>query len=240
MAENRNGSDKRFYFSRSQLVTLAVGFTITAVAIYFLGILTGKQMATTGLARNDEPRVKIPVQPLLDAPGSEPEAQAKEELAFSQTVTKSPGTQPSVEVQAKETKRADKPPKAETQEKTAPAEEPPSTASKKTPTKVSEKTPALSATPKKETKASQAAERDGPGKNWTVQISAFPEQASAGHWVSDLKTKGYEAYMVEGAIKGRTWYRVRVGRFATRKEAEALRKILASKEGLSDAFLARE
>ncbi len=240
MAENRNGPHKRFYFSLKQLVILAVGFTVTAVAIYFLGILTGKQMAVNGVARNDEPRVKIPVQPLLEAPGSEPEAQAKDELAFSQAETKSAAAQPSVEDQTKETKRAAKPAKAETQEKAAPANEPPVTASKEAPTKVSEKPIALSAAQKKEAKASQAEERGESGKIWTVQIRAFPEQESAGNWVSNLKTKGYEAYMVEGAIKGRTWYRVRVGRFATRKEAEALRKILASKEGLSDAFLARE
>ena len=51
--------------------------------------------------------------------------------------------------------------------------------------------------------------------------------------VERLKEKGYDAYMVVSNIKGRTWHRVRVGRFATRDEAKKAQEELQTKENLT-------
>ena len=42
MAENRRYKDKRFYFSRGQLVLLGGAFTLASLIIFFLGIVVGR------------------------------------------------------------------------------------------------------------------------------------------------------------------------------------------------------
>jgi cell division septation protein DedD len=71
---------------------------------------------------------------------------------------------------------------------------------------------------------------------WTVQVNAFPDEKSAKTWVDRLKDKGYNAYLSESRIQGRVWYRVRVGRFETRDEAEKTQEALKRKEHLAKAF----
>jgi len=81
-----------------------------------------------------------------------------------------------------------------------------------------------------ETKRTEALPREG---GWTVQVNAYPEEKSAQRLVERLKEKGYDAYMVVSNIKGRTWHRVRVGRFATRDEAKKAQEELQTKENLT-------
>jgi cell division septation protein DedD len=74
-------------------------------------------------------------------------------------------------------------------------------------------------------------------KRWSVQIAAAPAKDIAGTLVQRLKANGYDGYVVQAAVKGQTYYRVRVGRFATREEAESARASLASQQGYRDAYL---
>lgn len=55
---------------------------------------------------------------------------------------------------------------------------------------------------------------------YTVQVSAWTSAADAQRAVDRLKQAGFDAYVVEAFVKGRTWYRVRVGRFASTAEAQ--------------------
>lgn len=66
--------------------------------------------------------------------------------------------------------------------------------------------------------------------SWAVQVGAFPDEKDANATVTRLKDKGYNAFVTRGEIKGKRWYRVRVGRLASRAEAETLQKKLASQE----------
>jgi cell division septation protein DedD len=74
-------------------------------------------------------------------------------------------------------------------------------------------------------------------KNWSVQISAAPVKDIADTLIQQLKAKGYDGYIVQAEVKGQTYYRVRVGHFDTRQEAESLRQSLAGQEGYRDAYL---
>jgi cell division septation protein DedD len=56
--------------------------------------------------------------------------------------------------------------------------------------------------------------------------------------VDRLKNKGYNAYVSEAQNKGKTWYRVNVGRFNNRDEAEKTVEALRTKENHSKAFVA--
>jgi len=70
-----------------------------------------------------------------------------------------------------------------------------------------------------------------------VQISATPAKEIADTLVQRLRAKGYDGYVVQAEVKGQTFYRVRVGRFDAREEAESVRRSLARQEGYRDAYL---
>jgi len=75
---------------------------------------------------------------------------------------------------------------------------------------------------------------------WTVQVGAGIKKSLVEEQVAQLKAKGYESYMVETERDGQIWYRVRVGRFKTRGEAEALRENLASRKAYRSLFITKD
>jgi cell division septation protein DedD len=74
-------------------------------------------------------------------------------------------------------------------------------------------------------------------KKWSVQISATPAKDIAGTLVQRLKANGYDGYVVHAEVKEQSYYRVRVGPFATREEAKSVRESLVHQEGYRDAYL---
>jgi cell division septation protein DedD len=74
-------------------------------------------------------------------------------------------------------------------------------------------------------------------KKWSVQISAERAKDIADTLLQRLKAKSYDSYMVQAEVKGQTYYRVRVGHFDAREEAESVRQSLARQEGYRDAYL---
>jgi cell division protein FtsN len=84
---------------------------------------------------------------------------------------------------------------------------------------------------------STAARSSGGEAAWAVQLAASREKTVTEAQVAKLKAKGYDSYSVEAERDGQTWYRLRVGRFATRGEADALREILVSREGYRSPFV---
>jgi len=78
---------------------------------------------------------------------------------------------------------------------------------------------------------------DDVSKKWSVQISAVPGKAVADTLMERLKAGGYDSYVVKAEVKGQTYYRVRVGRFDAREEAESVHQSLTSQEGYRDAYL---
>jgi cell division septation protein DedD len=78
---------------------------------------------------------------------------------------------------------------------------------------------------------------DDVSKKWSVQISAAPGKAVADTLVERLKAGGYDSYVVKAEVKGQTYYRVRVGHFDAREEAESVRQSLARQESYRDAYL---
>jgi cell division septation protein DedD len=76
-----------------------------------------------------------------------------------------------------------------------------------------------------------------PEGQWSVQVSASRIETESLKMAKRLKDKGYDTRVVETRSQGHTWYRVRVGHLATKREAQALLNILKSKEGLGGAFL---
>jgi cell division septation protein DedD len=82
-------------------------------------------------------------------------------------------------------------------------------------------------------------ERKLPIGRFTVNVGSFKERVKAERLMNELKEKGYKAFVAEAAVpqKG-TWYRVSVGRFPSREEAQTFARVVKEKEGI--AFFVRE
>ena len=219
MAENRRGKENRYYYTRGQMVLLGAAFTSAAVVIFFLGMFVGKGVEERKILKKDEPLVKIPVKP-EGAPGGGA-AQKKDEITFNGPEAKS--SAPSVAEEKSKEKPA---------EKIAAAEAPAPKAVEKKMEKI-----AAQAAPKK-TESAAGAEAGDPGKVWRAQVNAFPDERSAILLVDRLKIKGYNAYVSDVQNRGKTWYRVSVGRYDNREQAEKIADALRTKENHSKAFAA--
>lgn len=201
--------------------------------IFVLGMLIGKEIEGRKIGTKEEPLVKIPANPLLKDSGSGGAASSKEELTFYDTLTKSPEARSARKESGKASRRAEKLAKAEVKEAKSGAQERGRDAEKKV---SASESPKESVAPKQIETAQVESKSEGGEALWSVQVNAFPDERSAQIWVDRLKNKGYKAYMVEANIKGRSWYRVRVGRYGTREEAEKVEEQLKARENLTKAF----
>ncbi len=73
----------------------------------------------------------------------------------------------------------------------------------------------------------------GPGHDggYQLQVSSFRAQSEANDFADQLRARGHKAYVLEAHVPGRgTWFRVRVGPFATQRAAMAYRAGFEAKE----------
>lgn len=181
---------------------------MTSLIVFFFGVLIGQGIEERKLLKKEEPLVKVPVEPLLQRSPSAPAA--KEEITFYDTLAKATKSgRPAISEPEKAAKPVEKAAEQTVKEAKAPAREAP-------PSEVSEQA----------SKKTQEAV-------WAVQVNAFPQERDANRLAKRLKDKGYDAYVALKEIKGKTWYRVRVGHFTTRDEAKSLQEELRAKENLS-------
>jgi cell division septation protein DedD len=216
MAENRKGKDKRFYFSRGQFLLLGCGFSVSSMIVFFLGMLVGQGMEERKIVKPAEPAMRIPIRPTQGANSGT--AASKEEITFYDTLTRPAPAQARSEEETREAKKAEKNSKADSRE-----------------IRLSAKQEVASVAKRAEDKPAEADAKES-RKPWTVQVNAFPDENSAKTWVDRLRDKGYNAYLSESRSQGRVWYRVRVGRFESRDEAEKTQESLKRKEHLAKAF----
>jgi len=227
MAENRRGKDNRFYFSRGQMVLLGGAFTLTAAIIFVLGIFVGKGIEESKLTKREEPLIKIPVSPSTQGAAGAATAPPRDEITFD-ALAKSESSKV-VPESTKEPKTGEKLTRVETkdaQPKAALPDERPAI-------KKSGRTEESSKKPEPET-----AEAKDQGKIWRAQVNAFPDERSAKQLVERLKNKGYNAYVSEVQTRGKPWYRVSVGKYNSRDDADKVVETLKAKENYTKAFAA--
>lgn len=202
---------------------------LTGLVIFYLGVLAGKGL-------------RDPNQPAADAAGSAPAAQSKpapaptalnealtaqtgrieglktEESAASQQ-TQQLLTQAKQQLDMEELPAKAAAPAGGTTAQSAPkrglpAPVQPAPQKKAPPAAAKPASPDLAAHP-----AAPASDAQGA---YTVQVFSSPQQQSAQEILSELKRKGFPAYLNQfQAADNRTWYRVRVGK-GSRQEAENL------------------
>jgi cell division septation protein DedD len=72
---------------------------------------------------------------------------------------------------------------------------------------------------------------------WVVQVASFVTDKEAQTLASRLKGKGYDANVASAEVSGKTWYRVEVGRLASRNEARELQKNLQATEKIEQSII---
>jgi septal ring-binding cell division protein DamX len=60
-----------------------------------------------------------------------------------------------------------------------------------------------------------------PQQPYSIQIDAVMDRQGARQMVQKLRAKGFQPYLVPTQVAGKTWYRLRVGHYATPAEAQA-------------------
>jgi cell division septation protein DedD len=191
-----------------QLVFLFMAATVISVVIFLLGVLVGRgaraelgtTVANSGL---DAPSAELPAAPPAATPtpaGSDPTAAAPPPAVDDLSYFKR-------------------------LEKQTPAPEQLKAATGRPAQGVAEKPAAQ--TPRAE--PAVAPPSDSSARPWAVQVAALNVRAEADAVAKRLASKGYAAYVVAPA-DGATVYRVRVGKFGTRDEAEPLKAKLENEE----------
>lgn len=95
--------------------------------------------------------------------------------------------------------------------------------------------PKAAATPKPQSLPSLVGEIKA--GQFTVQVASYDNEKDAQTYAQSLKTKGYTAYYIPADVKGKTYYRVSVGQFNTRKEAEDYRNVMIEKAVVTAAIV---
>jgi len=73
---------------------------------------------------------------------------------------------------------------------------------------------------------------------YTIQVSSHPEKKMAEEDVKRMKQSGFAAYIAISELQGKgTWYRVRIGSFASRNAAEKLRQEILAKAGMASIIV---
>ncbi len=75
-----------------------------------------------------------------------------------------------------------------------------------------------------------AAATEPAGSGFTLQLAALRDRAEADAMAKRLSAKGYQAYVVMPAAGAPSVYRVRVGKYATRRQAETVAAKLKKEE----------
>ena len=204
-----------------QLVFLFMAATVVSVVIFLCGVLVGRgvrsQLSVTDTTTPSTVAETTPTQPATPAPapaaGSDPTKAAPppaaDELSYFKRLEKQ---NPPAE-QLKPAPDRSAPPAAAATSAPAPAKEP---------------TRAAAPAPAPEPAAPAASAPSAQG--FAVQIAALNVRSEADAIAKRLSSKGYAAYVLTPASGTPSVFRVRVGTFTTRREAETIAAKLQKEE----------
>jgi septal ring-binding cell division protein DamX len=220
--------------SGKQLVFLFIVTTSVVVGVFLFGVLVGRgardvhqeetPSATTSAAPTPAPpAAQEPSATEAPAPaGDEPEK--PDALSYADRLTKSSPAPETLKPKAEDT------PKNEEPRMPPPAAAAPSTAAPPKEPAVKPQTPAAAPTPVRTAGDSGAPTAGKPG-TWLVQVIATRESAVANSVVKRLTSKGYPAFLVN-PVPGapQPFYKVQVGRYNDRGEAEQVSQRIKKEE----------
>jgi len=231
-----------------QVVSLLVAGIVVVGAVFVLGVVVGKKLA--GSQRTD--RAPDLLSALDQKSAALERARAAPPLTFQEELVADGGTAQRPAPRAEPPKASAKAPEAKAEppklaaekkpEPTAkPAEakgDPPKTAEKKVEVAAKPADGGTVATRAAPPASAGRAEGAAPAGPWTLQIGASQNREDAERIASRLREKGYAPYIVTAEVPGKgTYYRVRMGSFATREAAGRYLEDFR-RETKSEAFVA--
>jgi cell division septation protein DedD len=222
-----------------QLVFLVMAATVVSVVIFLCGVLVGRGVRADraeGVAETGAP-VAAPDTPAsrasVAAPaGSDPTAAAAppavEELSYFDRLDKKNQPADDLKVGSKAPANSASPPVAVER----PARKDPATTEKSGSAGVTAPPSPVSTVAAKQPAAtdSVAASTEPTGNGFALQVTALRERGEAEAIAKRLSSRGYAAYVMKPAAGAPSVYRVRVGKFKTRREAEAVATKLQKEE----------
>jgi cell division septation protein DedD len=75
---------------------------------------------------------------------------------------------------------------------------------------------------------------------YTIQVASYDKKASAQSEVKVLKNLNYDAFIDESQVKGKQFYRVRIGPLASKKKALDLLKAVQDNEKYRESYMVQE
>ncbi|SRR5579875_500520 len=223
----------RFEIRAGGALLFLVGLVALSGTVFALGLIAGYEMARQNQVDSSQLATNFPL-PSPQAAATTPRSAASPALAAGAT-TVAPPAVASVSARSAAAARAaaqPPPPAEETPEEASvppsspPEEEEASTDAdqQRAPSNpvpaVGARTPGVASTPPAKVAATEPAPlaRRHP---YNIQIDAVMDNAGAQQMAARLRRLGYTPTIVPSMVAGQTWYRVRVGPFATAEEARA-------------------
>jgi cell division septation protein DedD len=224
-----------------QLVFLFMAATVVSVVIFLCGVLVGRGVRTerssaaedAELSNVAEPAPQAAAAPTTLPPGSDPTAAAPppaaEDLSyFNRLDTTKAAPKEVLKTQPSAPKPAEPP--APTPLAAPPrAEAVRPQAAPKTPAKEDKDVKAPVRAPAASAQATSGTESGG---GYAVQIAALNIRSEADAIAKRFASKGYAAYVMSPALGSPQIYRVRIGKFGSRREAESIATKLEKEEQL--------
>ena len=200
-----------FKVEGGRLVLLGVGAFLTLVLVFLVGVLVGKGLWGSR-GEGLEPLVHSGGTPERGAEPSSRQYTFYEDLKRPDSAGQPPPP-PTASAAGPASETSIPAPATRSEgEETASAKEPEGP----TPGRIS---PDGSSSAASSSGASAAAPASSP--LFTVQVGSFRDRASADDQIRRIGSQGISGQVVPVSVEGRTWYRVQVGKFGTRAEAEA-------------------
>ena len=246
------GARHEFRLGTRELVVLGVLVALVSGLTFALGVVVGRETGT---------RPRLAAAPVVETPppsheqsGKPTPARADEKLTFYRTLTApttdlgaaGKGGPPVIEerlVPREEPAASADDEAARAQGRPRPATPPPPTAARGRPAAPPRPQPTpsrptqVAAVPAPSAVAPQVPQAAPGGVEpqlWTIQVSSFRSKALAEELRARLQTRGLDAYLLSAATEeGRVRYRVRVGAYQSRSEAERVASELRSERTLS-------
>jgi cell division septation protein DedD len=222
-SESRDDGFHEIQLNGKQLVFLFMAATVVSVVIFLCGVLVGRGVRVERTAVSEEatlvePPAADPAPPSAAPAAADPRAAAPptstEDLSYFKRLERS--NQP-----VEELKPAAKAPAPEAKAGTDKAADPGKTAAV---------APSKEPAPPKDKEAPAAAPAPPPGSGYAVQVAALNVRSEADAIAKKLTSKGYAAYVQTPSDGTPSVYRVRIGTFKTRREAETVAARLQKEE----------
>src|SRR5690554_513787 len=199
-----------------------LGWTLLLALVFSAGLITGERIlrnrTVEALVAVDDQVVELPAE---EVAGDEKREKPRSFAFFDQLSQKA-------HVTLSSTHRAE-PAKAKVQPK---PEAPKKTETAKKEEVAKAEVPAKA--PEQEQKQEQEQEQEDAPARFTLQVAAHPDLDGAKEHMERLRAMGLQPQLVSAAIPGKgSFYRVRVGKFATNKQAQTFQEQLKSDHSLS-------